>query len=231
MRKIKKIAWLFLHKTFPAWLHGSNSYSQTGEDMVLRRLVNQQKNYKGFYVDVGAHHPFRFSNTAYFYKQGWCGINIEASPDLIPAFAKLRKRDINLNVAIGLSVDPLTFFIFNEQALNTFDKDLAMSRTQGKSKIAKTVDIKQIKLSEALDKYLKTNQKIDFLSIDVEGMDLEVLKSNDWTKYAPDCILIESEINLMAPAENEVYNYLVNLQYELIAQTQITAVFRKIKTE
>ena len=64
--------------------HSARSYSQEGEDMILRRFLAGQKD--GFYVDVGAHHPVRFSNTYYFYKQGWAGINIEPNPDSLAAF-------------------------------------------------------------------------------------------------------------------------------------------------
>jgi len=222
---MRKIIWQLFHKIFPVWLHRFASYSQMGEDMVLRYFIEQQKKYKGFYVDVGAHHPFRFSNTAYFYKQGWRGINVEASPDLIAAFRRFRRRDINLNMAVGTFAQSLTFYIFNEQALNTFNKDIAITRPD-KYKIIKTIEIPQVGLVDIFDKYLLPNQKIDFLSVDVEGLDLDVLKSNDWTKYIPQHILVESEINLNYPQQNETYNYLAGLNYELVAKTKQTLIFR-----
>ena len=76
------------------------SYSIEGEDRIVRALL-WQKHDKGFYVDVGAHHPFRFSNTYLFYTQGWSGINIDATPGSMKAFNKYRPRDINLEVGIG----------------------------------------------------------------------------------------------------------------------------------
>src|SRR5271166_7015278 len=75
------------------------AYSQDGEDMILRRLLAGQKS--GFYVDVGAHHPYRFSNTCYFYRQGWRGINVDTNPDAIEAFRRDRPSDIN--VCVGVS--------------------------------------------------------------------------------------------------------------------------------
>lgn len=75
------------------------SYSQSGEDRALYRYFERQDN--GFYVDVGAHHPFRFSNTCIFYARGWRGINIDAMPQSMALFRKYRKNDINLEVAIG----------------------------------------------------------------------------------------------------------------------------------
>ncbi|MCD7914177.1 MAG: hypothetical protein LUG96_02180 [Tannerellaceae bacterium] len=71
---------------YPSLLYGSTSYSQEGEDIVLNFLFENKEGYKGFYVDIGTHHPFRFSNTAYFYKQGWQGINIEPTPGAIEVF-------------------------------------------------------------------------------------------------------------------------------------------------
>src|ERR1700726_1466588 len=75
------------------------AYSQDGEDMILRRLFERQKS--GFYVDVGAHHPYRFSNTCYFYRRGWRGINIDPNPEAIAAFRRDRPHDIN--VCVGVS--------------------------------------------------------------------------------------------------------------------------------
>lgn len=75
------------------------SYSQEGEDMILSRIFGDKKN--GFYVDVGAHHPFRFSNTYLFYKRGWLGINIDAMPGSMRLFDRFRKNDINIESAIG----------------------------------------------------------------------------------------------------------------------------------
>lgn len=202
------------------------SYSQDGEDMILKAFFKEKGKYKGFYVDVGAHHPFRFSNTAYFYRKGWQGINIEATPTLMGAFKKFRKRDININAAIGLSKNPLKFFVFNEPALNSFDEKLSEQRNKGEYKIIKTIPVQPVTLSEVLDKHLKTGQKIDFLSVDVEGMDLEVLKSNNWEKYSPDYLLVEDDF-FDINNKSEISTYLNSLQYEFIAKTRRTCVYRK----
>ena len=98
MLKIKKTVLKYL----PIHLFQShNSYSQEGEDMVLRSFFEGKKNYKGFYIDVGAHHPYRYSNTLYFYKKGWCGINIEPTPGAIKTFNFFRRRYININFGIS----------------------------------------------------------------------------------------------------------------------------------
>jgi hypothetical protein len=125
--KLKKRIFNLLHQLLPYVLYKKISFSQDGEDMVLASFYEGIKKYKGFYIDVGAHHPLRFSNTAFFYKKGWRGINIEPTPDLFKYFPRLRKNDINLNIGIG-NGEKLIFYIFNEGAINTFDPLLADER-------------------------------------------------------------------------------------------------------
>lgn len=94
--------------------------------MVLRRFFEQKK--KGFYVDIGAHHPKRFSNTYYFYRIGWSGINIDAMPGSMRLFEKWRPRDVNLEVGVSANESVLEYFVFNEPALNGFSRELSLSR-------------------------------------------------------------------------------------------------------
>ena len=106
--------------------YASLSYSQEGEDMILKRIFNEKKN--GFYIDVGAHHPKRFSNTHYFYLKGWRGINIDAMPSSMKLFNKQRPKDINLEIAISDKKEVLTYYGFNESALNSFSKEISNQR-------------------------------------------------------------------------------------------------------
>ena len=166
------------------------SYSQEGEDLVLRRLFEGREN--GFYVDVGAHHPYRFSNTALFSENGWRGINIDPNPGTAILFDRYRPRDVNLELGINNTSEPLDFYIFKEPALNTFDSKTAAEHiSSGKWELLHKKSVQQKTLSEVLDRHLPEGQKIDFLSIDVEGLGYEVLTSNDWNKYLPDVIVIE----------------------------------------
>ena len=130
-----------------------SSYSQEGEDMVLASYFENRKGYKGFYVDIGAHHPYRYSNTLHFYKKGWQGINIEPTPGAIKLFKTFRSRDINLNIGISKVKDALTFYCFNEPALNGFSKKLSEERNNSskKYKIVKEVEVQTLPLAEVLD--------------------------------------------------------------------------------
>ncbi len=201
------------------------SYSQEGEDMILRRLFENQQT--GFYVDVGAHHPKRFSNTYFFYKLGWNGINIDAMPDSMKSFNKIRPRDINIEKPVSDKKQVLTYYAFNEPALNGFSKELSEERdAKGNYFIQFTKEIETSTLTEILDNNLPKNQNIDFLSIDVEGLDFMVLKSNNFEKYKPKVILIEilgSSLNDIE--KNEISEYLKEYDYSIYAKAVNTVIF------
>ena len=201
------------------------SYSQEGEDMILRRLFEKQQN--GFYVDVGAHHPKRFSNTYFFYKQGWNGINIDAMPNSMKAFNDIRPRDINIEKPISEKKQILTYYAFNEPALNGFSKELSERRAKQDNCIIEfTKDIETATLEEIFENNLPDNQCIDFLSIDVEGLDFNVLKSNNFLKYKPKVILIEIlGSGLLEIEKNEISQYLKKYDYEIFAKAVNTVIF------
>lgn len=205
----------------------NKSYSQEGEDIVLSRFLNPNK--PGYYIDIGAHHPHRFSNTYFFYKRGWTGINIDADPSLIELFNKERKMDKNLAYGVGNKPGFLSFYVFNEKALNTFDKKLANER--GKKEEYTLESIKKIKvkkLKDILAKSLPKKQKIDFMSVDVEGRDLDVLRSNDWIKYRPSFVLVESynTKDILKIQNDKVVQYLKQHNYIPVAKTYYTIIFR-----
>lgn len=204
---------------------GRLSYSQEGEDMILARLLENQN--IGFYVDVGAHHPMRFSNTYFFYKKGWRGINIDAMPGSMKAFDKMRPKDINIEKPIASKKQILTYYAFNEPALNGFSKELSESRDGlNNFKIEFTKDIETETLEEILDKNLPSNQVIDFLSVDVEGLDFDVIKSLNLKKYRPRVILVEIlESSLSAIQIDPIYNFLLEEDYEVFAKAVNTVFF------
>jgi FkbM family methyltransferase len=225
---IKKIKQMLIKYLPVHYFEYSKSYSQDGEDMILKTLFEQKKNYKGFFVDVGAHHPVRFSNTKYFYKRGWNGINIEPTPSAIGAFKTFRTRDINLNIGVGPKKEKLKFYCFNEPALNSFSKEVSerIDQDATKYRIIKTLDIEVLPLGEVFDLYLPKEKKIDFLSIDVEGLDYQVLLSNNWEKYKPDVILVEENVDVDAIQDSPIYIYLKDKGYSFFAKTLRTCIYR-----
>jgi hypothetical protein len=193
--------------------------------MILRRIFEGQK--QGFYVDIGAHHPRRFSNTYLFYKQGWTGINIEPNPEVRRLFDVERPRDINLQCGISEFEGKLTYYYFDEPALNTFDYEVVKSRLETTSyKLINQAPIPVFRLDTILKKYLSLTQRIDFLTIDVEGLDLAVLSSNDWELFRPICIVVEAlNTDLQQALVSDLAMFLINHGYKTFARTYNSLIF------
>lgn len=181
----------------------------------------------GFYVDVGAYHPMEYSNTYAFYKKGWRGINIDARPGSMQLFHRFRANDINLELAISDKAEVLTYYEHVEPARNGFfpsdDLDAAGAKIIG------TTQIPVLPLAEVLDKYMPPSQSIDFLDIDVEGLDERVLRSNNWEKYRPRVVLTEQigveSLNRLSNCA--MVSLLDDFGYDLFAKTFNTLIFRQ----
>lgn len=200
-------------------------YGQEGEELYLiEKIIGKYgEGYKGFYVDVGAHHPYRLSNTYWAYMDGWKGINIEPNTDTFDLFTKVRTRDINVNCGIGNEEKTMKYYKFDESSVNTFDE----KEFQGLRVPREIVSVPVMRLETVLDKY--EVKKIDFMDIDVEGFEMQVLKSNNWEKYKPEFILVEQKrISVRELIESEIYNYLNNLGYECEWKSLRTAIYRLV---
>lgn len=207
--------------------HVTRSYAQEGEDMILLRLFEQRAE-PGFYVDVGAHHPERFSNTLLLYERGWRGINIEPNPSAAAAFRRLRPRDVNLAVGVSDRTGELTYFAFNEPALNSFDEAHArlIDGTNGYHIVSRT-PVGVVRLDAVLQRHLPPGTPIDVLSVDVEGHDAAVLRSNDWSRFRPHYVLVEAiGASVDSATRGESHAVLSTHGYSLIAKTVHTLIYR-----
>lgn len=207
------------------------SFSQECEDLLLIKKFPRAK--KGFYVDIGALHPVRFSNTFMFYNRGWRGIVVEPNPDVAKIFAKARKRDIFVGEGVAASSGELHYHRFTEPALNTFDPDLARLREQEGRLLIDTIKRKTSPLADILDRHMPKNQVIDFMSVDVEGLDDEVLKSNDWSKFQPAWLIVEIDPNreddgsVAALTGDPTIEYLSSLGYVALMKTGKSVIFKR----
>ena len=181
-----------------------------GEDLIISDLTKNIKN--GFYVDAGCYHPLHLSNTYLLYKRSWTGINIDISEFSIKLFNYLRPNDVNINSAVSNTEKEISFYYQKKLSqLSTIKKEISNERMQGNIKEKK---IKSLKLNSILNQSKFKNRQIDFLNIDVEGADFEVLKSLDFNIYEPKIICIEiMDKNIF---ESKIYNFLKDINYKKI---------------
>lgn len=199
-------------------------FSHSGEDAILQNIFSQKlsSKEKGFFIDVGAFHPTASSNTYLFYINGWTGINIDACPGSMDGFNKIRPKDINLEIGITGSAQELTYYyIGKDSSMNSFSKE-HLEEIGMVNHVKKEIPVRTYRLSEVLDKHLPNGQCIDFLTIDVEGFDHEVLNSNDWKKYRPKVIVVELHAKTLNDVlDNDTTKYLQSLDYTACAKTII----------
>jgi FkbM family methyltransferase len=201
------------------------SFSQEGEDLIVRRKLAGLE--RGFYVDVGAHHPTRFSNTMAFYRRGWGGINIDPNPGAIRLFERDRPRDINVCVGVANAGGSLTFHMFDEPAVSTFDAELADDLVRNSTyRLLERREVQLRRLAEILEEILPPNQTIDLMSIDVEGFDLSVMQSNDWERFRARCLLVEArDVDLNRLDAHPLHQFAASLDYRLFAKTVNTLIY------
>jgi FkbM family methyltransferase len=203
------------------------SFAQDSEDLLVISLL-ADSSAPGFYVDVGAHHPARFSNTLLFYLMGWRGINIDPIPGGMALFKKWRPRDINLEIGISEFEQELTYHMFNDGALNTFSDELASSRSGLRSyRRTGTVPVPTQPLRTVFSRHVPPDTTIDFLTVDVEGMDLDVLRSNDWNRWRPSVVLAEEvEVRTLDEvAATDIARFMREVGYVPCAKTRFSLCF------
>jgi FkbM family methyltransferase len=202
-------------------------YSQSGEDVILEKLFAHKKN--GIYIDVGAYHPLHYSNTYLLYKKGWHGINIDPNPESIKLFGEKRKRDINIHTGILATERNAPYYVFNHQSCNTFSESHKKEIEQTSyAELIRTDIVRCAPLSTILKQYLPTSKPIDLLTIDVEGHDIDVLKSHNWEAYPPGVIVVEDiSFTVEHPEKSAVYTLLHKKGYMLYAYTGLSCIFIK----
>ena len=205
-----------------------HSYSQCGEDLIVKYIFNQLGVQNPSYLDIGAHHPYYLSNTALFYEMGCRGINVEPDPILMENFIEHRTRDANLNIGISDTKSVLDFYIINNPVLNTFSKEEAENyHKEGDYQIVDQRKVEVDTVQSVLDKH-NNGRCPEFLTIDAEGVDEVVLKTLDLANNYPIVICIEtiSFSNKGKGRKNtEMIEFIKSKGYVLYADTYINSIF------
>lgn len=169
---------------------GMVSYAQNCEDVLLNRIFPGGR---GFYVDVGANDPVHDSVTKHFYDRGWRGINVEPVPAKFDRLVKARDRDINLNLGVSDRETTLTFFeeLGPSSALSTFSAEQAEQLRRLGATLAER-PVRVTTLASILERHVPPDQGIEFLKIDAECHELQVIRGADWSRWRPRVLLIEA---------------------------------------
>lgn len=199
------------------------SYSQFNEDLIIDLLFKSKTN--GFYLDVGANDPSFCNNTKRFYDKGWSGINIEPGKDAFERLCVCRPRDTNLNIGMGFAKGTLTFYqIIENSQLSTFDKKLATTTAAKFGLTVEEIEIAIWQLVDVFEHYVMDKQ-VDFMSVDAEGLDLEVLQSNDWDRFRPTFVIVEID-----KGYRDIVGYMKYCNYILIYNNEHNGIFIDKKT-
>lgn len=204
------------------------SYSQCGEDLIIQQLISTLGISNVTYLDVGAHHPTYLSNTYLFYVNGGRGVCVEPDPSLIDAFLKKRPLDTHLNCGVGVASNgEAEFFIMSTSTLNTFSKDEAERyQSYGNQKILKTIKIELKTINDILATHFKKCPTL--VSLDVEGLDYQILQNFDFTKYRPEVFCLETLSYTEDRSERkltEIIDLMHANGYKTYADTYINTIF------
>ena len=210
------------------------SYSQWGEDHFIENFFKNKNT--GIYLDVGCFHPFKYSNTCLLFNKGWKGINIDANPTSIDLFNIARPKDINLCTAIDEKKTEFKFYFDHPfSPVNTLDKqsyeNFKNSYYRQWKKKSFEGDVVKIVKSKTVDEILEISKpfsKIDFLNIDIEGMDFTVLKQLVPKKINPKLISIEthSTENTKLRDCDLIYDFLKNSNYVVLDRAGQSTLFK-----
>ncbi|WP_111672141.1 FkbM family methyltransferase [Algoriphagus litoralis] len=191
------------------------SFSKSGEDIQLFKLFNKLQ---GKYLDIGCFEPVTFSNTYFFYLKGWDGYVVDPNPTLTAMFKKIRPKDVFINRGISGEAGTLDYYMLPQKmaSMNTFDYSF-LEKNNLTSYVEKEIKIPLCTLEELVDEF-KLKDKIDFIDVDVEGLDLEVLQSNNWETFRPSIVMVETDLSLDQDMDSPVTRLLEDKDYRILAK-------------
>ena len=200
-------------------------FSQFGEDKVLDDILKPYQN-RGYFVDVGAFDPLKYSNTARLNLFGWKGINIDASAESISRFNRCREHDENIFAAVTDINGTVNLYKSDQLGeVNTLS-DKHRRKWQDKGVNYKVTSVPSKRLEDILDDIMPESQQIHFMNIDVEDAEMGVLKSNNWEKYRPKVIAIELHgLDESKPETDEIAAKLMDCNYQLQKYISPTGIF------
>jgi FkbM family methyltransferase len=233
-KKLKKIQpLLHIHRFLHLFLYAiknyraNHSYSQCGEDLIINYLFNELRISNPFYLDIGAHDPVRLSNTYLLYKKGCRGVCVEPDPLLFEKIRRKRKRDVCLNVGVGVKNEKFAdFYIMDGKPLNTFSKEEAERYVKYGQRIENVIKVPLLTVNDIIRNNF--DHCPNFISLDVEGLDLDIIKTFDFSRYRPEVFCIETITYSLDKTERkmkEIFDEMEKNNYFVYADTYINTIF------
>ena len=175
------------------WRDARHSYAQAGEDLIVDFIAKAMEIDDVTYLDIGAHHPTQFSNTYLFYKRGFRGVLVEPDPELMASIRTARPRDVCIEAGVGVqAATTAQFFVMSTRTLNTFSEAEAKRyEAMGTQRIEKVLLVPLVMLDDIFADRFSAREPT-FVSIDIEGLDFEVLSTLNLNKYRPPIVCIET---------------------------------------
>ena len=204
------------------------SYSQTGEDRIVKFVLDALDVKEPRYLDIGAHHPQKLSNTFLFYQAGASGVLVEPNPAFAELVRATRPRDKCLNVGMaGKSGVDVPFYVMASDTLSTFSKAEADRMVaECRQEICEVRKLEVLSVADVLDTHFPTG--VDYVSMDVEGLELELLEGFDFEKNRPAVLCIETlsyAIDGTGKKADDVISFLIDHRYTVHADTHINTIF------
>ena len=169
--------------------NGLISYAQRFEDLYLLRCFGERSS--GFYIDIGSGHPVYDNCSLLFYLKGWRGITVEPNPMLARLTRAVRPRDRHIEALVGATIGKTTFYLVNEyHGLSTMIESHARSALSQFGKTSQTVSVPITTLADVCERHAP--QSFEFLKVDVEGAEQDVLFHGDWQRFRPRIAVVEA---------------------------------------
>ncbi|MBH5371031.1 FkbM family methyltransferase [Bradyrhizobium glycinis] len=210
------------------------SYAQAGEDVILEgmlaaRLRKSQRSWESvFYIEIGANHPISTSNTYLMYKRGAQGVLVEPNPELGALIRTVRPRDVLVpSVVLPTSRASATLFIGNAHELSSLNEAHIRSfgEFDGLGGVREHIEVSAIGINELLTPYAN---KIDFLSIDCEGLDYDLVKAIDHERIKPAVIQCEPSEHFLDGNTARIIDLMESRGYRLAAVTDLNVIFERL---
>ncbi len=222
---------IFLRKFFSMVFNefGKKSFSQCGEDIIVDFVFMILGNKNITYLDIGANHPTHYNNTYFFYRTGHRGVLIEPDSVLCQKLRNKRPKDTVLNMAVGSDGDDIiSMYVMTSRTLNTLEKSQAEALVaSGHERIEAVREVRRLGINQILNTHFPSGAP-DFVSLDIEGLDLQILEAWDFDGFRPKIFCVETLTYTRDNTERkltEIIDLMISRGYRVYADTYVNTIF------